>query len=299
MPGETHSKVQKLLAEQAEALGLQAIIEYTPSGISGYNYRPRYDVAWIASIPTKDLLELLDDIGLPPKLSTTLSNYFNNILVSLIEITGTDASSKTLRAEAFSMSIQRPLRAYLVVPASPFDAGRRSTGMNLKRAERIVRLVRFLTGYPWILTLSHDQAIGAQAPPTECMPSRSTKKPINKRKININGISWILELWRDHTPSGLSLIKNDIPKIKVDYAVTLRPLRTPQYGAIQCITNLDLLGIEIEKKTTFKHALGDLLHLSTLYYAGLVAAPHNLAGPLGRALRTLNPRGRILIATIE
>jgi len=161
MTSPRHRRVAEILARLGESLGFVSLLE---ARLDTSQYKAIHDVAW--------LLPLEEESARAPCIEELAVEHRGRMLLPIVvfEVTGVDASSKTLIAELGLSWRSGAGLAVIVAPDIPFDRDRKSTGMHYERAKRVARLYSLLHPARAVGVASHAAVLSHEElhlPPSE------------------------------------------------------------------------------------------------------------------------------------
>ncbi len=277
-----HEELKKALVALGERLGFYAEEEATLPCSGPARYTPRHDVVWSVRIRNSVLERCFQGAGL------AVSKGGDTIVPLVVwEITGVDASTKTIFAElAYSRVCGSPF-TIIVAPDAAYDRGRGSRGMNIKRVLRIIETYQIFQPGHRVAATTH--ATIANAPKY----SGSTGAEIR--------------VYNEYSPLIYRLVGKTMHNIRTDIAFTAllstqtlefltKILEAPPYTS-EIISEIEILGVEIEKRTGQKHMAGSLFYLASMYPRGIIVTEKT--GLAQRMLSSIGGSSRIKIVGPE
>ncbi len=301
--------MQEVIGSIGEIIGVRAQLEYTPRFDDG-SYHPRFDTAWLIEINCKVLYEN----GLEIVCKEYSKEDYLEVPIALFEITGTDSTNKTLVSELSSMSLFSAGYSVVVVPDQPFDKKGKKTGMNIKRARRIVETMRKLFGNNRLYAISHESVM-------ETWHRIKGTRLVSKAGNDYMGC---IETIRRSSGRFKEVFTSDVYKLFVAYEYTPSKLNYEQSmgrlvktdkALIACLSNrvsnviaellgkseqsslVDIIGVEVERRTAHKHIMGSIVYLSRFYPFGIIEVHENKYKTVKSLVEYVNKR-RILVKAV-
>lgn len=304
-----HRHLQDVIGSIGEIIGVRAQLEYIPR-LGDDSYHPRFDVAWLIEINCKVLYEN----GLELVCKEYSNDDYLEVPIALFEITGIDSTNKTLVSELASMSLFSAGYSVVVVPDQPFDKKGKKTGMNIKRAKRIVKTMRILFGNNKLYAISHesvmetwrrikDTRLVSKAGNDYIGCIETIRRSSGKFEEVFTSDAYRLFLAYEYTPSKLNYEPSMGRLVKTDKALIaclsnrVSNVVAELLGEAEPPSLVDIIGVEVERRTTHKHIMGSIVYLSRFYPFGIVEVHENKYKTVKSLVEYINKR-RIMVRAV-
>jgi len=281
----SHEELIEVLAAIGAKLGFLVAEEFEFC-FGKHAYMPRFDLIWFLEMPFLGHLgEMLPET---PYIYKHKGRFV--FPYAIFEITGVDATTKTIQTEIANIALARAKYGFVIVPSRKEKPGQ----MHVARARRALDIVMEFGGWRDICVLGHDDVLKLRGrdviisglPPEHMIAKQPRGLPdlinnlLSRADSNIVLRSEYrpdiaLGYGRQHCLRSLQLPRLDYAFIYVlnqevaagvNWFLSLIP-SAAFYGSPGAI---DLLGVEVERTRARKHVAGSIRNLHFYTYLGVV-----------------------------
>jgi len=281
-----HGELIDILAALGAKLGFLVAeeFEFCPRERS---YTPHFDLVWFLEIPFLGHLR-----GVLPETPYIYEHKGRFVFpYAIFEITGVDATTKTIQTEIANIALARAKYGFIVVPSREERPGQ----MHVARARRALDMVMEFGGWRDICVLGHDDVLklGSRdvvisGPSPRDVIAEKPEKPlpdlVNHLLSRASGNIVLRSEYRPDTALGYGRQRNltalQLPRLDYAFTYVLDPeiaagvdwllSMVPSAAFYGSPGVIDLLGIEIERARARKHVAGSIRNLHFYTYLGVV-----------------------------